>query len=443
MSNINIIQDAIYDTYIKWRNEGETHTVAVDCVEHAFKLLLRGNFRGFTRENSARDNLIMIGAKQVIEELCDCLVSDNTLSDSSYSSNKIQEAFNEGCKQNQGYTRAFDQAKIMVREDPKLIMPAVKRLINTSLLEKMAEKKGMENLKINPANMEALASGIEVKKARTNISLNGNMHAASDIGNFRKNQEDAFLLMVHPDNPDFKIMVVADGMGGFANGEFASDIVVKEARQWFENLDAKYYSQTDKLGGEISKLLKFIDSKIHDQLYGDGGSTIVTAIIGADKTLVTNVGDSRAYAIKGNNLEQVTQDHSMAYDLWKAGYIKQKSDINFFKGSNVITQYLGSNEYSPEINECVVLNNSDYDALCLFTDGVTDCLTDDKLFAVCKKTPSKDLAKAIVDTAKSTDSFVRIGLLHNESYKAKVSGGKDNTTAAVYVNKDKSRGVER
>ena len=79
---------------------------------------------------------------------------------------------------------------------------------------------------------------------------------------YRDNQEDAGLIMVHPSNPNFKLMVVADGMGGHDNGEVASATVISQIKEWFENdVSPEYYEKTEELQEMLKeKILEISDT---------------------------------------------------------------------------------------------------------------------------------------------------------------------------------------
>ena len=82
----------------------------------------------------------------------------------------------------------------------------------------------------------------------------------------RKNQEDAGIIMVHPSNPKFKLMVVADGMGGHSGGETASATVISQIKDWFEKeVGPEYYEKPEALQEilkeKILEISKTIDSE--------------------------------------------------------------------------------------------------------------------------------------------------------------------------------------
>lgn len=444
MGNINDVRQAVIDTYKNCIDVGISHQNAIRTLENAFSLLSKGKFNGFTRTNGAREIIGGLGNYKVFEILCQELINNfDFLNKDDDISKEMQEAYYSGNKENRGYREALDRIVRRAYKDYSLVMPVINNIINSEILKESAKEYGMENLEINPENMHKLASGVERPNIkRMEEQLEGNMHAVSDIGNYRKNQEDAFLIMQHPDNPDFKFMVVADGMGGCLYGEIASDIAVKEAREWFSKIDPRYYKETDKLNNnlEISKMLRSIDHKIYKKTGGKGGTTFVCSIIGKDSTVLTNIGDSRAYIVKGAELQQVTEDNSYTYNLWKEGIITRKDDIRFHKDSNLMTQSLGSDEYTYYNNECVLLNNDSYDNILLFSDGVTDCISEDRIQIICRNTSSKDLAKNIVNYALSHNSIFD---KNDPEYNQIIEAGKDNTTAAVYSKNNRNGGLDR
>ena len=81
--------------------------------------------------------------------------------------------------------------------------------------------------------------------------------------------------------------------------------------------------------------------------------------------------------------------------------------------------------------------NDGYDAILLFSDGVTDCLSDSQIFAITKKTSPKKIAQKIVQKALKTTSRRKARKDDLIKYYESIKAGKDNTTAAVMINKRK------
>ena len=303
-----------------------------------------------------------------------------------------------------------------------------------------ASKMQVSNQRFHAGNMEKISkemiSGLTHYKEGS-LSI-GNMSASTSIGKKRKNQEDALLLKQHPQNPNFKILVVADGMGGGDSGEVVSDYTVSKLSEWFESLPAAYYKDADRVAYALGDKIKEISEDMYQKYGGRAGSTFVGGIVCERETVVSNIGDSRAYVYsdKTKELTQVSEDESLVEILYKTKQIKNRDDMRFHKDSNKILQHIGaSGEVVPRT--CII-PNEDYDKLILVSDGVSDCLSDKDILTITKRTPREQLAQMLVQSALDNISYARPEL-SKEEYYSQISGGKDNTTAAVLDKKMKSR----
>ena len=278
------------------------------------------------------------------------------------------------------------------------------------------------------------------------IELDEICFATTAIGKRRENQEDAVLLIKDEQNPNFKMIVVADGMGGEQQGEFASNTLIEGLKQWFEGFSDKerqcYYDGVLKLQESLNDIINEISNRIVDQLYGLGGTTLVCAIIGEYDTLITNVGDSRAYIIKKGKLEQVTIDDSIVQEESEKGNIPYKDAMRFHREAAGITECVGMGTIK-DIHS-TVLSNVDYDVLLLFSDGVTDCLSEEDIAVICKKSDRKKIAKLLVQKAIANDSIAPDELIEEYvDFNVYIPGGKDNTTTALYINKNVGKDEEK
>lgn len=280
------------------------------------------------------------------------------------------------------------------------------------------------------------------------ITLDDELSASTDIGKKRSNQEDAVLLIRDKKNPNFKMMVVADGMGGCSSGEVASDVIITRLKGWFENLtESERECFKNSVGGLKESLLDEIELKVQPaveaETWEQGGSTLVCAIIGENDTLIANVGDSRAYIAKDGKLLQISREDTEAQRHLEEGIIPTKEASRFDQESNILRQSIGMDRRRLEHPYTQVIKNSDYDLLLLFTDGVTDCLSDEDIVAVCKTSDKSELARKIVEKAIRHDSVVPEEYMDYSGLNLYIPGGKDNATAAVYTPKRKEeRGRE-
>ena len=285
--------------------------------------------------------------------------------------------------------------------------------------------------------------------------MNDEMYVVTDVGQKRDDQQDSVVDLYHPDNPKYKMLVVADGMGGSVDGNKASQLIVQRMTKWFEGIPKEYMhsDNEEQLKLQWSKELNEINTEINST-FPHSGSTFVGAIVGDKNTTIASVGDSRAYVVgKDRNIYQMTSDDNIEYKYWEQEWKefkqskdgkpltqdeveemqKQKDNLRFMRSSNVITGCLGMN-YSDELNvHFSGVPNDRYETLMLFSDGVTDCLSDSQLYAITRNTDPKYLAKAIVNNALTNESY-RPDLGDNADYRSHISAGKDNTTAAVYRN---------
>lgn len=296
----------------------------------------------------------------------------------------------------------------------------------------------------NIKKLSALISGYRSTEDEKNsksiegdINIGTDLYASTRIGKERDNQEDAVAIMKFPTNEKYKMLVVADGVGGNEDGEKASHMTVTEIREWFNTLEVADFADEEVLITKLVQKLNSINKQICTTTY-DAATTFVCAIIGKNNTVIVNVGDSRAYLVNGSKLKQISTDDSIAQILYENGNIKTRDDIRFHKRGNVITESIGQREVV-EPNVKIIPNNS-YDAILLFSDGVTDCLSDNQIYAITNQTSHKELAKAIVNNALNTDSKrAKRGDKTDSAYYEEIKGGKDNTTAAVYINKTKGK----
>lgn len=298
----------------------------------------------------------------------------------------------------------------------------------------------ISNFQINPYTFDQcrkdILEGEQISLRRCDYSVGNDLYASIDIGNKRTNQEDSVIILNHPQNPNFKMLVVADGMGGQAFGEQASSLITSRITNWFEGLSPQYFASQniEYLKQLLNREIQNINQEIYHTYNGVSASTFVGAIVADGQTVISNVGDSRAYIYSHGELRQLSEDDSLSYNSWKSGIIQQKDDIRFHKLSNMVTKGIGlAEEVIPTTS---TISNSDYDTLLLFSDGVTDCLSDQQIMAITRTTPPEDLARALVDAAKNNNSEQHH--LNPEEYANYIAGGKDNTTAAVYDKRSKN-----
>jgi len=305
--------------------------------------------------------------------------------------------------------------------------------------------KGVKNLYINYEAINRcrreILLGRQVQNRHNEYALGSCLYATQDVGKKRKNQEDSVLIMEHPTNPNFKIMAVADGMGGHEAGEVASSYILEKLSNWFENLDYYYYERPQELQMMLSQVLQTISKGLYNYLGSDrdylvGGATFTGAIVTEEQTVIATVGDSRAYTMHEDNLKLVTKDESAVWEdlaRRKAAIGDKPTEdeidrLRFEPHSNVITRCMGEKDL--EYIQSYIIDNESYDQLLLFTDGVTDLLSHDDIKFICANTSPEELTNTLVSHA--LNNSVTEKLRGSSEEVELIKAGKDNATAVAY-----------
>lgn len=232
----------------------------------------------------------------------------------------------------------------------------------------------------------------------------------SDIGRQRKNNEDSYFV-----DEKMGLFIVADGMGGHRGGSAASGMAVSLVSRYLKDnmpkspdreviyktlLDAAYMANDQ---------IKAVAGK-EPELSGMG-TTIVVTLTYEDTFYVLSIGDSRAYLIRGGEMRQLTEDHSLVAHMVKQGMITPE-EAKVHQMRNIVTQALGSGEFiTPDIRDHQ-WDKDDYLLLC--TDGLTEMVEEGDIAGTIKRFGK--------DPEKACESLVR---------KANKNGGKDNVTVIL------------
>jgi protein phosphatase len=217
------------------------------------------------------------------------------------------------------------------------------------------------------------------------MSLRGKIDFAelTDTGKVRDHNEDAI-----GSNPDIGLMVLADGMGGYNAGEVASGIAVQIVTDLAaEAAEREELSSIDSHSGlmrlsiilrdAVARSNKIIYQTAQSQTHCEGmGTTIVACIFFDNKVSIAHVGDSRAYRLRGGQLEQMTLDHSLLQELVDRGFYTRE-EAQRSTNRNYVTRALGVEPtVEVEVHEFDVLPD---DVYLLCSDGLPDMVEDDDI----------------------------------------------------------------
>jgi protein phosphatase len=179
-------------------------------------------------------------------------------------------------------------------------------------------------------------------------------------------------------NGDHGLFVVADGMGGHAAGEVASEMAV----QTLERELAPVRNLDDRGAAErVSDALKMANRNIHDRTITEVdkqgmGTTASVLIVSGKRYMIGQVGDSRVYLLRDGALQQLTKDHSYVQEQVDAGFLTPEQ-ARYHPYSNVITRCVGA---SPEVQPDIYSGEAKLgDLFLVASDGLTGMVDDRRL----------------------------------------------------------------
>ncbi len=205
-----------------------------------------------------------------------------------------------------------------------------------------------------------------------------------------------------------RLYAVADGMGGHAAGEVASE-------QAITTLFGRYYADPNPdLPRSLERAFRAVNAEIYTQAAANFeqsgmGTTLVAVVIRERQLLIANVGDSRAYLVRDQHIEQLTQDHSWVNEQVEAGLLTPE-EARHHVYRNIITRSMGNR---PDVLVDIftqTLKPGDIIVLC--SDGLSNEIEDEEIREIVSNHEAKTAAQELIDLA-------------NER------GGPDNITAVV------------
>ena len=215
--------------------------------------------------------------------------------------------------------------------------------------------------------------------------------ARSAIGLVRQGNEDSGF--VSP-----QLIAVADGMGGHAAGEVASRIAVQVLHSLVPTLVSTEIDQ-DSVEDLLMHSLHSIDSEISvvtdEEIEKRGMGTTLTALLIRDKYVsLLHVGDSRCYRLRGNTLEQLSNDHTVVQELLDQGAISQSEAAEHPQRSMLTQALRGDGDVTPVLQMYEVKKGDRY-LLC--SDGLSGVLTDKEIKVGLKKSDKDEAVKFLID----------------------------------------------
>jgi protein phosphatase len=233
--------------------------------------------------------------------------------------------------------------------------------------------------------------------------------ARSDVGMIRSGNEDSFYAHASKERGLF---IVADGMGGHAAGEVASEMCVQIVAR---ELDAVSDLHSDHAREKLAESIRIANRAIYDRTIAEAdkqgmGTTASVLVLAGARYMIGQVGDSRIYLLRDGALRQLTKDHSYVQEQVDAGFLTPEQ-ARYHPYSNVITRCVGASEVVEPDTYAGEMKGGD--VFLVASDGLTGMVDDRRLQQLLL---SRATAGRVVDA-----------LVAEANYR----GGLDNITAIV------------
>ena len=233
-------------------------------------------------------------------------------------------------------------------------------------------------------------------------------YAATDVGSLRSVNQDYVYYSLTEKGCLPNLFIVADGMGGHKAGDIASRYTVEK---FIENVEK---SKEKDVISAINEAVITVNAQLLEKAnesvdYEGMGTTLVVATICGNMLKVANVGDSRLYIV-GDEIRQITRDHSLVEELVSIGEIN-RDEARTHKRKNYITRAIGGcNEVEAELF-CVELKSDDRIIMC--SDGLSNMVEDSEILKIVNR--NADIEQAVNELVDTANKY----------------GGKDNISVMI------------
>jgi protein phosphatase len=224
--------------------------------------------------------------------------------------------------------------------------------------------------------------------------------ATSDVGLRRANNQDSFVVVVAPDEHEWlrrgHLFMVADGMGAHAAGELASKMAT-------DFVSLTYYKAPDESPLDaIQAAFRDANERVYARGQGNPdfrgmGTTSTALLLLPEGAVVAHVGDSRVYRLRGSQLDQLSFDHSLVWEMQASAKLREP-EIQLNVPKNIITRSLGPYpQVQVDLEGPFPVQVGDAFLLC--SDGLSGQVEDDEIGCILAALPPGEAIQALVDLA--------------------------------------------
>jgi serine/threonine protein phosphatase PrpC len=234
----------------------------------------------------------------------------------------------------------------------------------------------------------------------------------SDAGCHRPSNQDSGKI-VHATNGTAKtsglLVVVADGMGGHMAGEVASQTAVNTVAVVYQRAQGTPGEALDEAFREAHKSIRKLAAE-NQAMMGMGTTCTALAIVG-NEAWAAHVGDSRLYLVRGDDIYQLTEDHTAIMELVRQGLLTFEEGEHH-EERNLLVRAMGTKPELSIMRWPEPMDVRPKDAFLVCSDGLHNLVNDSEMMAVVKAAPPKEACRKLIQMAKQR-------------------GGYDNITVAV------------
>lgn len=256
--------------------------------------------------------------------------------------------------------------------------------------------------------------------------------ARSDVGMIRAGNEDSFFAEA---NEKRGLFIVADGMGGHAAGEVASEMAVQIISRELAGI-TEINNGDNAAAVKVAEAVKKANSKIYERTITEVdkqgmGTTASVLILTGSRYLIGQVGDSRVYLLRDGKLRQLTKDHSYVQEQVDAGFLTPEQ-ARYHPYSNVITRCVGaSDSVEPDTYNGDVKTG---DVYLVASDGLTGMVDDRRLqqLLFSRATPGR-VVDALISEANGRGGLDNITAIVVQVTAAESNGGDAPTSETPAV----------
>lgn len=241
------------------------------------------------------------------------------------------------------------------------------------------------------------------KKNQTDVPA-----AVTDIGCEREINEDRYAVA---DSSSGRAWIVCDGMGGEVGGELAAQLAIDAIKRALESGD--FGDTSTAISSAIQEANRIIVLRRQNPAFGSMGTTVVAALSQDDEISIAHAGDSRAYVVRADSIQQLTVDHTYVQELVDKGDITAEAALTHPQ-AHVLTRCLGSEAVlKVDLKKFWVWpakSGMAKDKLVLCSDGLYSLVSDEEISAITNQFSPQEACVKMVELARERGGYDNITL---------------------------------